>query len=413
MVLKTYKYRLYPTKAQCGILGSQLELHRQLYNAALEQRVFAYKQRGKSVSCYGQINELPNLKAECPEYQTCNQSSLGQTLRRLDKSFQGFFRRVKSGQKAGFPRFRKFGAFDTIEFSGMRNGGQIRDNRLYIQHAGLIKVKWHRELPVKPKTLSITRRNDKWYVNFIVDMPAEALPPAGHDVGIDVGLTAFIATSDGETIEAPKHFVRAHHRIKRAQQRVARRKKGGNRRRKAAVLLAKHHEHIQNQRRDFHHKTARKLVNENDMIAAEKLNIAGLVRNNHLSKAISDAGWGAFLNILRDKAESAGRAYVEVNPSGTSQRCSGCDAVVQKSLSVRVHSCPSCGLVIDRDVNAARNILKLARTGPSALAVLSTASPRSCCALAGSVVTDSQRCWRGKRDGPAGNILSEGEISWT
>ena len=353
-MFKHYKYRLYPNKVQRENLGLQLELHRQLYNAALEQRIRAWKQSRISVSFFDQSKELPALKFECPEFARINQSSAAQTLRRLDKAYKMFFNRNKKGLGKGFPRFRGYGRFNTINYAIIPDGCQIKSNRLYIQHAGLIKVKWHRELPCKPKTLSLTRRNDKWYVNFIVDVEPEILPSTGREIGIDVGLNHFIATRDGETTEAPKYFRKSALKLKRSHQKVSRRKKGSNRRKKAVKNLAKTSEHIANQRRDHAHKVARKLVDENDVIAVEDLKIMNMVRNNRLSKSIHDASWGLFLDILYAKAESAGRTFVRVNPRGTSQRCSACGVTVQKSLAVRVHSCPLCGLVIDRDVNAAR-----------------------------------------------------------
>lgn len=375
-MLRSFRYRLYPTRKQVTSLEDQLEGHCVLYNQALCQRKETYERTGKGIGYSGQATTLlPEIREKSRILDSCNYSSLQQTLRRLDKAFKAFFRRVKANENPGYPRFKSFERFNTINYSVLGDGCQIKDDRLYLQNVGCVKVKWHRSIEGETKTVSVTRRNSKWYVSFSVECEPKLLPSTGHSVGIDMGLNAFLTTSDGEQIDAPKFFRSSEKRLKKAQQCLSRRKKGSHRRRKARRLVAKCHEKISNQRLDFCHKTAFPIVQQNDHIVVEKLKIANMVQNRHLAKSISDAAWGTFLSVLRSKAENAGRRYEEVNPNGTSQICSSCGEIVRKSLAVRVHRCPFCGLVLDRDVNAALNVL--ARTGPSALAVNPATPPRS------------------------------------
>lgn len=365
-MVRVFKYRLYPTGKQVKALISQLDGHRFLYNQALAQRKEIYEQTGKGIGYPAQATGLlPKLKKENENLATCNYSSTQQTLRKLDKSFKAFFRRIKAGEKAGYPRFKTADRFNTIAYASLGDGCQIKESRLYLQNIGCIKIKWHRPIDGNIKTLSVTRRNNKWYVSFIVECEPVKLPKTGKNIGIDVGLNAFVTTSEGKQIDPPKYFRDAERKLAKAQRRLSRRKKSSNRRKKARILVSKHHERIANKRLDFCHKVARFLVSSYDGFAVENLNIKNMVKNKHLSKSVSDAGWGMFLGILKYKAENAGRWYQEVIPNGTSQRCSSCGEVVKKSLAVRVHNCPYCGLSLNRDVNAALNILQKAWIKPS------------------------------------------------
>ena len=175
-----------------------------------------------------------------------------------------------------------------------------------------------------------------------------------------MGVADFCITSDETFFPSPKTYRKAEKQLKKAQREVSRKMKGSNRRKKAVLRLAKANEKVQNQRRDIAHKVANELINEYDLIAHEKLEIKNMVKNRHLSKSISDAGWGIFFSILSYKAESAGREVIEVNPHNTSQTCNECGNIVPKKLNERWHCCPVCGCSIHRDVNAARNILKKA-----------------------------------------------------
>ena len=378
-MLKAYKYRLYPTKKQKGFLTLQLDGHRLLYNTALAQRKEFYEKEKKSINYSRQATGLlPKLKKENSSMALCNYSSLQQTLRRLNKSFNAFFRRIKNGEgKAGYPRFKAADRFNTINYASLGDGCQIKDDKLYIQNAGYIKVKWHRAIIGEVKTLSVVRRNDKWYVMFSVEIENILLPKTGKSIGIDVGLIDIISSSDKKHKRKADRFLRrSEKRVIKASQRVSRRKKGSNRRIKARVLLAKAHEKIANQRLDSYHEITSKLVKEYDRFAVEDLNILNMVKNHRLAKSINDAAWGMLLSILKYKAESAGREFIKINPRNTSKTCSVCGYINKGlRLSDREWTCPDCKTTHDRDDNAA--VIILARTEPSVLAAKSAVPPRS------------------------------------
>ena len=356
---KAFLYRLYINKTQSDKLDSLLNIARELYNTALQERRDAWKYQHKSLNYYDQANELKELRREIPEIAQLNYSATQDMLRRLDKSFKAFFRRVKAGEKAGFPRFKGYDRFNSITFPTYGDGIKIKDNRLYIQNVGLVKIKMHRVLEGEINTVTIKRECGKWYVVFSDTVEIEPLPVSDRAVGIDVGLESFAVTSDGEYIENPRYLRGAEAILRVSQRSVSRKKKGGSNRRKAVKLLAKNHLKVKRQRADFAHKVADNLVKNYGRIAVEDLRIKNMVRNHHLARSISDAGWGQFVNILSYKAEYAGREFIQVNPNGTSQICSGCGVTVKKSLSTRVHNCPACGLSLDRDFNAALNIKRL------------------------------------------------------
>ncbi len=235
---------------------------------------------------------------------------------------------------------------------------------------GRIGLRWSRPLEGVPKTITISREADGWYASFsCADVPTQPVPPTGRETGIDVGLKVFLVTADGDVVENPRYYRRGEQRLAEAQRRVSRRQTGSNRRKKAVVLLARAHQHVQRQRRDHHQKTARALVRAYDTIYLEELRVANLLRNRPLAKSISDAGWAQFWSILDAKAAWAGRRVVAVPPQYTSQDCSGCGTRVPKSLSIRTHVCSSCGLVLDRDENAARNILRAGQAHQGAVAL--------------------------------------------
>ena len=365
---KTYKYRLYPTGNQTNAIDETLETHRRIYNRALDERKTAWEQAKQSIS-YGAQSASYKITRETNEYyQETNFSSVQRTLRRLDKAFKAFFRRIKSGDKPGYPRFKGRNRFDSIEFN-YADGAKIRDNgKLYIQHIGEIKAKFHRPIKGVIKTVTIKRQAGKYYACFSCETEPQPLEPTGVAVGLDLGISKFVTTSDGEFFEPPK-FLRASERnLRRQQRKVARRKKGSNRRRKAVRQLKKTHLRIADQRRDNAHKVARILINQYDVIAVEDLNTIGLIKNHHLAKSIADAAWNTFIIILAQKAEEAARKLIKVDPKYTSQECSQCGEIVKKDLSVRTHECPRCGLVLDRDINAAKNILKKALDPDGAIA---------------------------------------------
>lgn len=361
-------YRLYPNREQTLELEHTLELHRCLYNNALAWRKSAYEKSGQTVGFFDQSAAFTILRAESEYFAKANATSCRQTLRRLDVAFQNFFRRVKSGEKPGYPRFKGAGRFDSVRFV-YSDGCKIKNRKLALQHIGSLKVKWHREIPDDAKITAVTirRKVNKWYVVCHLDIPdIEVAPSENPPVGVDLGLKSFLATSDGDFVEAPRLFRKSQQKLRVAQRALSRKKRGSNRRKEAVKAVAQLHHHIGNQRRDFHHKIAHNLLGRYGFIAHENLNINGLARGR-LAKSVNDAGWGNFLLILKSKAEYAGVEIAGVNPAYTTQACSRCGCIPEKrlTLSDRVYHCESCGLVLDRDINAAKNILKMAWTEPS------------------------------------------------
>jgi len=356
-VRKTYKEKLRPTPAQERELEAVLWRCRMLYNTALEQRLLYYRQRGLSVTRYQQEAELKDLRAELPEYAAIHSHVLQEVLARLDKTYQAFFRRVANGENPGFPRFQGRNRWHSFTYKEYGNGARLDNGCLALSKIGRIAVRWSRPIQGTPKTVTISREADGWYVAFsCAEVPVQSLPLTGQETGIDVGLKVFLITAEGESIENPRHYRKSEKALAKAQRRVSRRKKGSKSRNKARKLLAKKHLKVRRQRQDFHHKTALNLLRQYDTIYLEDLQVRNLVRNRHLAKSISDAGWSQFRTTLEYKAACAGKQVRAVEPAYTSQECSGCGERIEKSLSIRTHVCPSCGLVMDRDENAARNI---------------------------------------------------------
>jgi putative transposase len=356
-VRKTYKERLRPTPTQEQELEAILWRCRTLYNTALEQRITAWQRRHVSVSRYEQEAELKALRAEFSEYEAIHSHILQDVMARLDKTYQAFFRRVQRGEKAGFPRFKGRNRYHSFTYKEYRNGARLDNGCLVLSKIGRISVHWSRPIEGTPKTVTVFKEADGWYVSVsCVDVPVQPLPETGQATGIDLGLESFATLADGTRILTPGCYRKAERYLAKRQRRVSKRQKGSHRRRKAVSLLAKAHQTVRRQRTDFHHKTALQLVRRYDVIYHEELRVANMVRNHHLAKSIMDAGWSAFLTILSFKAVSAGRRVTAVDQAFTSQACSGCGVIVQKGLSVRWHSCPECGTSLHRDHNAAKSV---------------------------------------------------------
>ncbi|HEV2014501.1 MAG TPA: transposase [Candidatus Dormibacteraeota bacterium] len=356
---RTYRYRIYPTVRLRLALEAQLGFACQIYNAALEQRRDLWRGRRRSLTLYDQFRELTAVRASGMGPANMNCSAMRDPLRRLDRAFAAFFRRVRAAVKPGYPRFRSVRRYDSLTWL---SGWGIHDRRLALQGIGLVKVKWHRPLPASAvvRTVTVRRVAGRWYACFSLKVSRSAQVVAGvrPAVGLDLGIQHFATLSTGEHLPGPRPYHAALRQLRVAQRRLCRRKKGSHRRQKARLLLARQHERIRNLRHDHAHKVTRGLVADFGLIAVEDLNVGGLARGP-LSKAVTDQGWAAFLTILEYKAAEAGTRLIRVPPRGTSQTCSGCGVMVPKLLSERTHRCPECGLVMDRDANAARNILRL------------------------------------------------------
>lgn len=360
MMRKTYKFKLKPTLEQERIFDRMLMLCRHVYNAAIGERCEAYRMRGISVTYYQQKAELPDIKEAMPEYRDVHSQVLQDVVLRVERAFQAFFRRVAAGETPGYPRFHGRNRFNSFTYPQYDKSVCLDNGFLVLSKIGRVAVRWSRPVEGTPKTVTITREADGWYVGIAcANVPVQPQGPTGQETGVDLGLEMFATLADGTMIHNPRCYRRAERRLKTAQRRVARRKKGSNRRKKAVKLLARAHQKVKRQRRDFQHKTALLLVHTYDTIYHEDLRVTNMVRNHHLAKSIQDAGWSGFLTILSFKAAWAGKRVVAVNPAYTSQICSSCGEIVTKGLSIRWHACPTCGTSLHRDHNAALNILRL------------------------------------------------------
>ncbi len=356
-MLKAYKFKIRrPSKNFAAKCESALEVCRELYNAALQERIEAWQRQRKSVSFAAQCAQLPDIKTVREDVTAVHSQVLQATLRRLQRSFENFFHRVKAGDaKAGFPRFKSRIRFDSFTYS--QSGFRLEGDKLYLSKIGSCRVRLSREIPCTIKTCTIKREADGWYVIFTADnVLARVLAKTGATVGVDMGLENFATLSNGEAIPNPRHLKAAEKRLKTAQRSVSRKQKRGANRRKAVVLLAKQHLKVKQQRADFAHKTSLDLLRQYDEIAVEELNIKGMVKNHHLAKSISDVAWGLFIQTLEAKAEETAKRVWKVPAAYTSQECSGCGHRMKKMLAEREHRCSECGLKLHRDHNAAINI---------------------------------------------------------
>lgn len=350
---------------------------------SLQERRDAYRMCRVSISYNQQAAQLPEIKEIRPEYNDIYSQVLQDVLRRVKKAYDTFFRRVKEGQTPGYPRFQQYGRYDSFTFP--QSGFSLtEDNRVCLSKIGTIKGKFPKGKKANPptgtmKTCTIKREGEHWYVVFTCEVvQAIVYHPSEEAVGIDLGVLHFATLSEGSTIENPRHVRQSEQKLKKLQEVLSRKKRGSKRKGKAAHHVGKAHRHTRNQRKDFHHKEARKLVTKYQTIVFENLQPANMSKRPKpkqdettgqylpngasakagLNKSILDAGWGRFQQICKNKAECAGSRVLFVSPKYTSQICSGCGAMVQKALEERWHEC-SCGCSLDRDHNAARNILRL------------------------------------------------------
>lgn len=363
-MIKTFRYRLYPTKRQEELLNNQLAICCELYNAALQERRDAWKAQRKRITWFDQNLQLTHIRKIREDVAALNANALEDVLKRVHLAYAGFFSRLKRGGKAGYPRFRSVARYDSITYR-QRLKTVLHEGRLRLHGLGHVRIKVHRPVEGEIKILTVKREAGRWFALFAVDCESTPLPFNPNMIGIDVGINHFATLSNGTKIENPRWFRSAQAKLRRLQRRVARRKRGSHRRRKAVLLLQRFHNHIRDQRRDFHHKESRKLVNRYGLIAVEDLNVKGLARG-WLGKSMLDVAVAAFINMLTYKAEDAGGLVVKVDPRGTSQTCI-CGAEVRKTLAMRVHHCWSCGRIVDRDHMSA--LVILGRVVPSGVNV--------------------------------------------
>jgi putative transposase len=385
-VRRAYVFRLRPTARQHVALAACVEAHRELYNAALQERRDAWSHNKTRVNYGDQSAQLTDIRDARPDQAVWSFSSQQATLRRLNRAFTRFFRRpkiAKPGVKAGYPRFKGTARFDSVEWPKDGDGARWlpETKRVYLQGVGQVKVHQHREVAGRVKTIQVKRAGRRWMLVLSCDdVPTNPAPATGRQAGVDVGIVSFLTTSDGEHIANPRWGRVAAERLAAAQQRLQRAKRrSGNRDRKRETVAARHRK-IANQRKDFHHKQARVLVERYDLVVVEDLQIVNMLRQakpvpdpdqpgaflsngarakTGLNRSISDAGWGQFVSILRAKAEDAGRTWIEVDPRHTSDGCEKCGyAAAENRVTQADFECQRCLHRAQADAHAARNILR-------------------------------------------------------
>ena len=372
-----YQYRLRSAPNQESLMGNWLELLRRQYNYRLGERFNWWEQNRCDVNAcplicylpelksnpnfYSQKRDLVNSKRLFPEYGEIHSQVLQDCVERVKKTFDRWFKGDSKGKRSGKPRFKGQGRYRSFTFPQVKQDC-IDGKFIKLPKIGRVKLILHRPIPegFKIKTATITKKADGWYVTLSledVSVPelSPELPSLNNTIGIDMGLKSFLVDDAGEEVEIPQHYRKAEKQLKRQQRSLSRKKKCSKRRKKAVKRVSRLHLKVANQRKDFHYKTAKKLLNKGKHIGHEALNIKGIARSR-MAKSTHDAGWGTFLQILAIKAERAGLLAIAVNPNGTTQDCSGCGQRVPKEIQDRWHSCPHCGLELDRDHNAAINI---------------------------------------------------------
>jgi putative transposase len=359
-----------------------LESQCELYNAALEERRGAWSWSQRSVSYFDQCRTLTSLREVRPDVLAGGVVVCRGTLRRLDWAFAAFYRRCQAGDRPGYPRFRSRQRWDSLQWED-RSGWRldVSTRRLHLKGIGALKVRLYRPIRGTPKAITVKREGQRWWLSIrCVDVPAEPLPPTGRQIGIDVGVTVLVATSNGDLISNDRHGPRSAERLARAQRALATKHRGSKHRRCAAERVAAAHRHIRNRRTDALHKLSRCLVNEYDLIVHEELSVSNLVRRpkprsdgaggyepngaaakTGLNRSIHDAGWGTLLAMIAYKAESAGRTVIAVDPRDTSRTCAQCGHVSAGNRRGTVFKCQACGHRAHADTNAAINILGAGR----------------------------------------------------
>ena len=359
---KSFKYRIYPTKSQVKKLNDNIRACRFVWNYFLKERNDLYINEQRHVSRFDQINQLAVIKKDFPFLKSTYSHSLNQVCTQLDLAFRAFFQRIKKGENPGYPRFKGTNRLSSINYPEYGVGGcRIKNGKLAVSKIGDIKLVYHRELVGKPKTATIKRTpTGKWFVSICCETDDNILHTSDLSVGIDLGISKFATFSDGTVIENPRFFKEEEIKLKKAQSKTDKLVKGSKERFKARKVVNRIHERLSWKRNNFSHQESRKVINKYQNIILEKLNTQGMIDNNipNLNKCITDVAWNKFTSLIQYKAVEAGRSVILVNPRNTTKTCSQCGKIVDKSLSERVHNC-SCGLVLDRDLNAAINILRL------------------------------------------------------
>ena len=355
----THKYRLFPTKRQQTIFEKTLAECRWLYNHFLEERKNSWEKEKKSINYHTQTTSILKLKKDRETLTQVYSQVLQNVAVRVDLAFQAFFRRIKASEKPGYPRFRGVGWYDSFTYP--QKGFKIKNKTLELSKIGTIKIKLHRPIKGDIKTCTIRRQRSKWYACFSCKVEPQPLKKSKEAIGIDVGLENFATLSNGEKIKNPRFFKTDQKTLAKTQIKLSEQTKGSPERKKAKKVVARVYERITNRRNNFCHQETRKLINRFGIICIEDLSINKMRENNFrsINRSIGDVAWGQFAQYLDYKAVSADRQLIRVNPAYTSQTCSRCGYRQVKKLSERIHHCSSCGLGLDRDLNASINILAL------------------------------------------------------
>ena len=359
---KAYRFRIYPNPVQVKVLERTLETCRILYNTLLAERRDAYRNTGRAPSYNAQKCSLVEKKTVNPYLHEVHSQVLQDVTLRLERAFQNFYRRFREGQKkAGYPRFKGWNRYDSFKYPQYGNGVMLKDGRLVLSKIGAVRIFQHRPIPpnMTIKTCAIRRDVDKWYACFSIETTDTAKlqrPRETASVGVDLGLYSLVTLSNGEKVPPPRFLRKMEKKLKREQRRLSKSKKHSKNWHKQKRKVARVHRKVRLQRTDFNHKLSRTLINQYSLIAFEKLQIQNMVKNHSLAKSIMDASWGQLQAFTSYKAAEAGTIVEFVDPYGTTVNCSRCGFHVPKTLSERIHECPNCGLVLDRDWNSALNV---------------------------------------------------------
>jgi len=354
-------------------LDHWLYLARNLWNAALEQHSTLWQNRKYTVTKKWQARQIKDIRKEFPEYKAANCQMLHDVVKRLDLAFQAFFRRVKEGnQDPGYPTFKGKNSYRSFTLScqsGWKLNGstscqpewKLNGNSFVINRLGRMRLRMHRPIEGVIKTINVSKtKSGKWFVSFSCDgIPDNPQPETRKSIGLDLGLIFLVADSEGKTWDAPKFLRQSAKEMRVLERAKSRKPKGSRNRNKARLQVSKLHEKISNQRKNFAEQVALYYAQNYDLIVMEDLQIKNMAKNPRLAKSIMDAGWYRFRMALTAKCQEFGRELIAVDPAYTSQMCSDCGDIVKKSLSNRTHCCEACGLIMDRDLNAAKNILQL------------------------------------------------------
>ncbi len=353
---KTFQFRLFPSKRQEKLLRQTLGECQWLYNKLLADRKREYEEHKQSLTLYDQHAQTTKYKQQRPSLQHVHSQVLQNVAVRLDLAFKAFFRRVKAGEQPGYPRFKAHFRYDSFTYP--QSGFSVNGHHLKLTRIGNVHIKLHRPLDSEIKTLTIKRTaTGKWFACFSCEVEPKLLPESTESIALDVGLESFAHLSNDERIENPRFFRQEEKRLKKAQRNLSKQEKGTPQRAKRRKVVSRVHERITFKRRDFIHQESRQIINRFGVICVEGLQVNRMLHESCFAKSISDAAWSGFFAQLSSKAAEAGRVFVKVNPAYSSQDCSRCGHRQKMPLSSRRYICPCCHLAINRDLNAALNLL--------------------------------------------------------